>query len=121
MLLPEEMKLDILYEDNDVLVVNKPKRNGRSSCSGHMTGTLVNGLLAHCQDLSGINGVCVQVLFTALIKILLDLLMVAKNDMAHRKLVEQLLIQSMTRKYVALVHGVIPHDYGTIDAPIAQR
>ncbi|MBG9550169.1 RluA family pseudouridine synthase [Cytobacillus firmus] len=117
---PEEMDLDIYYEDQDVLVVNKPKGMVVHPAAGHGTGTLVNGLMAHCKDLSGINGVMRPGIVHRIDKDTSGLLMVAKNDMAHESLVNQLMNKTVKRKYRAIVHGVIPHDYGTIDAPIAR-
>ncbi|MFO1445830.1 RluA family pseudouridine synthase [Bacillus sp. Bva_UNVM-123] len=118
--IPEEMDLDIYYEDKDVLVVNKPKGMVVHPAPGHTSGTLVNGLMAHCKDLSGINGVMRPGIVHRIDKDTSGLLMVAKNDLAHESLVNQLVEKSVTRKYRAIVHGVIPHDYGTIDAPIAR-
>lgn len=117
---PEDIKLDILYEDSDLLVVNKPKGMVVHPAHGHMKGTLVNGLLAHCHSLSTIGGKERPGIVHRIDKDTSGLLVVAKNDETHQKLVEQLIDQSMTRKYVTLVHGVIPHDNGTIDAPIAR-
>lgn len=117
---PEDMDLDIYYEDRDVLVVNKPKGIVVHPAAGHGTGTLVNGLMAHCKDLSGINGVMRPGIVHRIDKDTSGLLMVAKNDMAHESLVNQLMNKTVTRKYRAIVHGIIPHDYGTIDAPIAR-
>ncbi|WP_042349001.1 RluA family pseudouridine synthase [Bacillus massiliigorillae] len=116
----EEMNLDIYYEDEDVLVVNKPKGMVVHPAPGHTTGTLVNGLMAHCKDLSGINGVMRPGIVHRIDKDTSGLLMVAKNDMAHESLVQQLVDKTVTRKYRALVHGVIQHDHGTIDAPIGR-
>ncbi|MDH5161121.1 RluA family pseudouridine synthase [Heyndrickxia oleronia] len=116
----EEMNLDIYYEDGDVLVVNKPKGMVVHPAPGHLTGTLVNGLMAHCKDLSGINGVLRPGIVHRIDKDTSGLLMVAKNDMAHEGLVNQLVDKSVTRKYFAIVHGNVPHDYGTIDAPIGR-
>ncbi|MEH6940526.1 RluA family pseudouridine synthase [Bacillus sp. JJ722] len=116
----EEMNLDIYYEDEDVLVVNKPKGMVVHPAPGHTTGTLVNGLMAHCKDLSGINGVLRPGIVHRIDKDTSGLLMVAKNDMAHESLVQQLVDKTVTRKYRALVHGVIQHDHGTIDAPIGR-
>lgn len=116
----EEMNLDIYYEDQDVLVVNKPKGMVVHPAPGHSSGTLVNGLMGHCKDLSGINGVMRPGIVHRIDKDTSGLLMVAKNDKAHEKLVQQLVDKTVTRKYFALVHGVIPHDHGTIDAPIGR-
>ncbi|MDQ0155942.1 RluA family pseudouridine synthase [Robertmurraya andreesenii] len=118
--IPEEMNLDIYYEDEDVVVVNKPKGMVVHPAPGHLTGTLVNGLMAHCKDLSGINGVLRPGIVHRIDKDTSGLLMVAKNDLAHESLVNQLVEKTVTRKYRALVHGNIPHDYGTINAPIAR-
>lgn len=118
--IPEQMDLDIYFEDKDVLVVNKPRGMVVHPAPGHMTGTLVNGLMAHCNDLSGINGVLRPGIVHRIDKDTSGLLMVAKNDMAHESLVNQLVEKTVTRKYKAIVHGVIPHDYGTIDAPLGR-
>lgn len=116
----EPMDLDIYYEDEDVLVVNKPRGMVVHPAPGHSSGTLVNGLMAHCKDLSGINGVMRPGIVHRIDKDTSGLLMVAKNDKAHESLVQQLVDKTVTRKYQAVVHGVIPHDYGTIDAPIGR-
>ncbi|MEH7106837.1 MULTISPECIES: RluA family pseudouridine synthase [Bacillaceae] len=118
--IPEEMDLDIYFEDKDVLVVNKPKGMVVHPAPGHLTGTLVNGLMAHCKDLSGINGVLRPGIVHRIDKDTSGLLMVAKNDMAHESLVNQLVEKTVTRKYKAIVHGEIPHEYGTIDAPLGR-
>lgn len=118
--IPEEMDLDIYFEDSDVIVVNKPKGMVVHPAAGHVTGTLVNGLMAHCKDLSGINGVLRPGIVHRIDKDTSGLLMVAKNDKAHEHLVNQLVAKTVTRKYKALVHGNIGHDYGTIDAPIGR-
>lgn len=118
--IPEEMDLDIYYEDQDVLVVNKPKGMVVHPAPGHMTGTLVNGLMAHCKDLSGINGVLRPGIVHRIDKDTSGLLMVAKNDLAHESLVNQLVAKTVTRMYKALVHGNIQHDHGTIDAPLGR-
>jgi 23S rRNA pseudouridine1911/1915/1917 synthase len=118
--LPEPMDLEIYYEDRDVLVVNKPRGMVVHPAPGHVTGTLVNGLMYHCQDLSGINGVMRPGIVHRIDKDTSGLLMVAKNDMAHESLVNQLVAKTVTRRYKAIVHGVIAHDTGTIDAPIGR-
>ncbi len=118
--LAEEMNLDIYYEDSDVLVVNKPRGMVVHPATGHLSGTLVNGLMAHCKDLSGINGVLRPGIVHRIDKDTSGLLMVAKNDLAHESLVNQLVKKTVTRKYKAIVHGIIPHDHGTIDAPIGR-
>ncbi|MDM5189597.1 RluA family pseudouridine synthase [Bacillus sp. DX4.1] len=119
-ILPEDMNLEIYYEDADVLVVNKPRGMVVHPAPGHTRGTLVNGLMYHCTDLSGINGVMRPGIVHRIDKDTSGLLMVAKNDMAHESLVNQLVAKTVTRRYKAIVHGVIPHDKGTIDAPIGR-
>ncbi|MGG3882438.1 RluA family pseudouridine synthase [Brevibacillus panacihumi] len=119
-ILPEQMPLDIVYEDSDVVVVNKPRGLVVHPAPGHYSGTLVNGLLAHCKDLSGINGVLRPGIVHRIDKDTSGLLMVAKNDKAHMSLAAQLKEHSVNRKYVAIVHGVIPHEMGTIEAPIGR-
>ncbi|MBJ8051303.1 MULTISPECIES: RluA family pseudouridine synthase [Bacillus cereus group] len=117
---PEDMNLEVYYEDADVLVVNKPRGMVVHPAPGHTKGTLVNGLMHHCTDLSGINGVMRPGIVHRIDKDTSGLLMVAKNDMAHESLVNQLVAKTVTRRYKAIVHGVIPHDKGTIDAPIGR-
>ncbi|WP_026566396.1 RluA family pseudouridine synthase [Bacillus sp. UNC41MFS5] len=117
---PEDLNLEIYYEDSDVLVVNKPRGMVVHPAPGHMTGTLVNGLMFHCKDLSGINGVLRPGIVHRIDKDTSGLLMVAKNDLAHESLVNQLVAKTVTRKYKAIVHGVIPHDFGTVDAPLGR-
>lgn len=117
----EDMNLEIYYEDADVLVVNKPRGMVVHPAPGHTSGTLVNGLMHHCTDLSGINGVMRPGIVHRIDKDTSGLLMVAKNDVAHESLVNQLVAKTVTRRYKAIVHGVIPHDKGTIDAPIARN
>lgn len=116
----EDLSLDIVYEDEDVLVVNKPRGMVVHPAPGHVTGTLVNGLMYQVKDLSGINGVMRPGIVHRIDKDTSGLLMVAKNDLAHVSLVNQLVNKSVTRVYTALVHGHIPHDQGTIDAPIGR-
>ncbi|NQD64816.1 RluA family pseudouridine synthase [Bacillus haikouensis] len=117
---PENLHLDISYEDADVVVVNKPKGMVVHPAPGHYSGTMVNGLMYHCKDLSGINGVLRPGIVHRIDKDTSGLLMVAKNDLAHEHLVNQLVEKTVTRKYTAVVHGLIPHEYGTIDAPIGR-
>ncbi|MFQ3545819.1 RluA family pseudouridine synthase [Halobacillus rhizosphaerae] len=119
-LAPENIPIEIIYEDEDVLVVNKPSGMVVHPSAGHEGGTLVNALLYHCNDLSGINGVERPGIVHRIDKDTSGLLMVAKNDRAHQSLVEQLSGKSVERKYVAVVHGMISHEYGTIDAPIGR-
>ncbi|MCM3756652.1 RluA family pseudouridine synthase [Sporosarcina aquimarina] len=117
----EDLHLEIVYEDSDVLVVNKRRGMVVHPAPGHTTGTLVNGLMHHCTDLSGINGIMRPGIVHRIDKDTSGLLMVAKNDKAHTSLVNQLVEKSVTRVYTALVHGHIPHDNGTIDAPIGRN
>ena len=119
-IIPEDLNLEIVYEDADVLVVNKPRGMVVHPAPGHASGTLVNGLMHHCTDLSGINGVARPGIVHRIDKDTSGLLMVAKNDVAHASLVDQLVNKTVTRKYTALVHGHIAHDKGTIDAPIGR-
>ena len=102
--LPEEMPLDILYEDEDVILINKPKDLVVHPCPGRYSGTLVNGLLWHCRDqLSGINGVLRPGIVHRIDKDTTGVLVVCKNDLAHRSLAEQLKEHSITRRYEAIV------------------
>lgn len=116
----EPMDLHIVYEDQDVVVVNKPRGMVVHPAPGNYSGTLVNGLLYHCKDLSGINGVLRPGIVHRIDKDTSGLLMVAKNDKAHESLAAQLKDHTVTRRYVAIVHGKIPHERGTIDAPIGR-
>ncbi len=116
----EDIALDIYYEDKDVLVVNKPQGMVVHPAAGHMSGTLVNALLYHCKDLSGINGVVRPGIVHRIDKDTSGLLMVAKNDAAHESLSEQLKNKTSDRIYLALVHGDIKHQKGTIEAPIGR-
>ncbi|GGA16410.1 RluA family pseudouridine synthase [Psychrobacillus lasiicapitis] len=116
----ENLHLHIVYEDEDVVVVYKPRGMVVHPAPGHTSGTLVNGLMYQVNDLSGINGVLRPGIVHRIDKDTTGLLMVAKNDVAHESLVDQLVKKTVTRKYTALVHGHIPHDKGTIDAPIGR-
>lgn len=118
--IPEKMDLDIRYEDHDVIVINKPKGIVVHPANGNQSGTLVNGLLYYCKDLSGINGILRPGIVHRIDKDTTGLLIVAKNDKAHASLSKQLQTKSVNRLYYALVHGVIEHDFGTIDAPIGR-
>lgn len=117
---PENIPLDIIYEDEDVVVVNKPQGMVVHPSAGHANGTLVNALLYHVKDLSGINGKIRPGIVHRIDKDTSGLLMVAKNDLAHEKLAEQLQEKTAKREYIALVHGDIQNDKGTIDAPIGR-
>ena len=119
-ILPENIPIDIVYEDQDVVVVHKPTGMIVHPSAGIYTGTLVNALLYHCKDLSGINGVMRPGIVHRIDKETSGLLMVAKNDMAHQSLSQQLQEHSVIRRYYALVHGLIPHEFGRIEAPIGR-
>ncbi|AKN33999.1 pseudouridine synthase [Clostridium carboxidivorans P7] len=118
---PEDIPLDIVYEDSDVIVVNKPQGMVVHPASGVYTGTLVNALLNHCSDLSGINGVTRPGIVHRIDKDTSGILVVAKNDKSHNKLAEQLKDHSMTRAYTALVEGILKEDEGTIDKPLGRH
>ncbi len=118
---PEEISLDIVYEDEHMLVVNKPQGMVVHPAAGNYSGTLVNALMAHCgHNLSGINGEIRPGILHRIDKDTSGLLMVAKDDKAHLGLSEQIKEHSLTREYLALVHGRIKEDSGTIDAPIGR-
>lgn len=117
---PEDIAIDIVYEDKDVVVINKPQGMVVHPSLGHEGGTLVNALLYHVKDLSGINGKIRPGIVHRIDKDTSGLLMVAKNDVAHEKLAEQLQDKTAGREYIGLVHGVIQNDRGTIDAPIGR-
>lgn len=119
-ILPEDIPLDVVYEDQDVIVVNKPTGMIVHPSTGIYSGTLVNALLYHCHDLSGINGVTRPGIVHRIDKETSGLLMVAKNDRAHQSLSEQLQEHTVVRRYYALVHGLIPHEFGRIEAPIGR-
>ncbi|MBP1156258.1 MULTISPECIES: RluA family pseudouridine synthase [unclassified Paenibacillus] len=119
-LAPEAIPIEVVYEDSDVIVVNKPRGMVVHPAPGHSGGTLVNALLHHCKDLSGINGVMRPGIVHRIDKDTSGLLMAAKNDLAHNGLAEQLKAHTVNRKYFALVHGNVPHDNGTVDAPIGR-
>ena len=117
---PENIPLDILYEDEDVLVVNKRQGMVVHPAPGAWTGTMVNALLYHCHNLSGINGVLRPGIVHRIDKDTSGILVVAKNDIAHQGLAAQLKAHTMDRKYLALVHGVVSEPSGTVDAPIGR-
>lgn len=117
---PEKMNLDILYEDEDVLVVNKDKGVVVHPAPGNYTGTLVNGILYHCTDLSGINGVIRPGIVHRIDKDTSGVLVIAKNDEAHNGLAEQFKEHSIKREYYALVEGKFSNPKGTIDKPISR-
>ncbi|MFC3929060.1 RluA family pseudouridine synthase [Streptococcus caprae] len=116
----EDLPLDIVYEDADVAVVNKPQGMVVHPSAGHASGTLVNALLFHIKDLSGINGIIRPGIVHRIDKDTSGLLMVAKNDQAHQALADELKAQKSLRKYLAIVHGNLPNDRGVIEAPIGR-
>lgn len=121
-ILPEDIPLDILYEDQDILVVNKPKGMVVHPAAGHYSGTLVNALMYHCKDsLSGINGVMRPGIVHRIDMDTTGSLLVCKNDEAHRILAEQLKEHTIRREYHAIVYGNIKEDTGTVDAPIGRH
>lgn len=118
--LGEDIPLDILYEDSDLIVINKPRGLVVHPAPGNTTGTLVNALLFHCRDLSGINGVLRPGIVHRLDKDTSGVLVAAKNDLAHVSLARQIKERTVNRKYVALVHGLIKEPDGLVDAPIGR-
>lgn len=118
---PEDIPLDIVYEDSDLLVVNKPRGLVVHPAPGNESGTLVNALMYHCKgSLSGINGVIRPGIVHRIDKDTSGLLIVAKNDFSHEKLAMQIKYHSFKRQYRAVVHGNIKDDFGTVDAPIGR-
>lgn len=119
-LVAQDILLPIVFEDEELVVVNKPQGMVVHPSAGHPNGTMVNALLYHVKQLSGINDVIRPGIVHRIDKDTSGLLMVAKNDRAHIALAQQLKDKTSMRKYVALVHGEIPHEKGTIDAPIGR-
>ncbi len=121
-ILPEEMPLDILYEDEDVLVVNKPKGMVVHPAAGHHTGTLVNGIMAHCKgNLSGINGIMRPGIVHRIDKDTTGSVIICKNDAAHSHIAAQLKDHSVVRHYHAICYGVLEEDERTVCAPIGRH
>ena len=121
-IVPENIALDILYEDKDLLVVNKPKGMVVHPSAGHYSGTLVNALMFYCkEDLSGINGVMRPGIVHRIDMDTTGSLIVCKNDFTHNHIAEQLKVHSINRVYHAIVHGVIKEDEGTVNAPIGRH
>lgn len=116
----EDIPLDIVYEDSDILIINKPQGMVVHPANGHYEHTLVNAILAHCNDLSGINGVMRPGIVHRIDKDTSGLICVAKNDKAHMSLADQLKDHTMSRTYVALTKGVIPENSGEINLPIGR-
>ena len=118
----EPMDLDILYEDQDVILINKPKGMVVHPAAGHCSHTLVNGLMYHCKgQLSGINGFMRPGIVHRIDMDTTGVIIACKNDMAHSSIAAQLKEHSITRRYQAIVHGVISEDEGTVDAPIGRH
>lgn len=121
-ILPENIPLDILYEDEDIIIVNKPKQMVVHPAPGHYSGTLVNALMYHCKnELSGINGSQRPGIVHRIDMDTTGSLVVCKNDMAHQSLSEQLKDHSIYRIYEAVVHGNIKEDEGTVNAPVGRH
>jgi 23S rRNA pseudouridine1911/1915/1917 synthase len=119
---PEDIPLDILYEDDDLLVVNKPKGMVVHPAPGHTHGTLVNAVLFHCKDsLSGINGVIRPGIVHRIDRDTTGALLVCKNDTAHLLIAEQMKEHSITRRYLGIVKGIVKEESGTIDKPIGRH
>lgn len=119
---PEDLPLEILYEDRDVILINKPKGMVVHPAAGHTSGTLVNALLYHCKgELSGINGVLRPGIVHRIDRDTTGVLIACKNDQAHNHIAEQLREHSITRRYRAIVWGNIKEDEGTVDAPIGRH
>lgn len=116
----EDIPLDIIYEDEDVAVINKPQGMVVHPSAGHTSGTLVNALMYHIKDLSTINGVVRPGIVHRIDKDTSGLLMIAKNDISHKALAEELKDKKSLRKYLAIVHGNLPNDRGMIEAPIGR-
>jgi len=119
--LPENIPLDILYEDDDIIVINKPQGMVVHPAPGNYSGTLVNALLYHCKNLSGINGILRPGIVHRLDKDTSGVMVVAKNDKAHISLSNQIKERSVFKKYVAIVEGVIKDEEGKIEAPIGRH
>lgn len=117
---PEQMDLNIVYEDADFIIVNKPKDMVVHPAPGHMSGTLVNGIMYHCKDLSGINGVLRPGIVHRIDKDTTGLIIICKNDVAHNDIAAQLKEHSIERTYHAICHGLLKDDCGVIDAPLGR-
>ncbi len=120
-ILPENIPLDIIYEDDDIILVNKPKNMVVHPAAGHYSGTLVNALMYHCRDnLSGINGVMRPGIVHRIDKDTTGVIVACKNDLAHNSLSEQLKVHSITRYYYAICHNAFKEMSGTVNAPIGR-
>jgi 23S rRNA pseudouridine1911/1915/1917 synthase len=120
-ILPEPIPLDIIYEDDDIIIVNKPQGLVVHPATGNYSGTLVNALMHHCQQLSNVNGIIRAGIVHRIDKDTSGLLVACKTDDAHRRVSMQFKKKLVTRVYETLVHGVIVHDTGRIDAPIGRH
>lgn len=116
----QDIPLPVIYQDEDVVVIDKPKGMVVHPAHGNWDGTMVNALLYHIKDLSGINGEIRPGIVHRLDKDTSGVMVAAKNDMAHRSLAEQIRVHSINREYIALVHGIIKENLGRIDAPIGR-
>ena len=120
-IVPEDISLDIVYEDDDIIVINKPKGMVVHPAAGHTSGTIVNALLYHCKDsLSGINGVIRPGIVHRIDMDTTGVIIACKNDASHNCIAAQLKEHSITRRYYAIVHGNLKEDEGVIDAPIGR-
>lgn len=120
-IIAESIALDILYEDADVIVINKPRGMVVHPAAGNYSGTLVNALLDHCDDLSGINGQVRPGIVHRLDKDTSGVMVAAKNDEAHIKLAQQIKERSASRQYLAIVHGNVKEEQGVVNAPIGRH
>ncbi|QVK20210.1 RluA family pseudouridine synthase [Mycoplasmatota bacterium] len=116
----KNIPINIIYEDKDIIVVNKESGMVVHPSHGHWDDTLVNALMYHCDDLSEINGIIRPGIVHRIDKDTSGLLMVAKNDTSHQHLAKQLFEKTVNREYIALLHGIVPHDHGKINAPIGR-
>ncbi|SCX91639.1 23S rRNA pseudouridine1911/1915/1917 synthase [Lachnospiraceae bacterium XPB1003] len=119
-IIPEEIPLNIVFENKDLIIINKPKDMVVHPAPGHLTGTVVNAVLHHCKDLSGINGIMRPGIVHRIDKDTSGLLIICKNDNAHRNIAEQLKIHSIERTYHAIVHGIFSEEFGTVNKPLGR-
>lgn len=121
-ILPENIPLNIIYEDDDIILINKPKGMVVHPAAGHYTGTVVNALMYHCRDnLSGINGVLRPGIVHRIDMNTTGVIVACKNDKAHNDIAKQLAVHSITRKYYCIVHNRFSEEEGTVDAPIGRN
>ncbi len=119
-IIPENIPINIVYEDSDIIIINKPKGIVVHPAPGHLSGTLVNAILYHCKDLSGINGILRPGIVHRIDKDTSGLLIICKNDNSHKKIAAQLKEHSIERTYHAIVHGRFNEEFGTVDANIGR-